>query len=153
MNQYGPVALALGLIALSIGLWELSWFRRSGAPGRKTFPAFSTHQIWCIACSAALALANGVGAMMGHEGKDFYSDLCTVARCLWVYHYVQLLMAFFDPRGNGGRHELIVRKRSRRRSCPFRASLLPSGVFSDVKEPTRRGERSCSLRCSSLSCR
>ena len=109
MNPYGPVALALGLIALSIGLWELSWFRRSGAPGRKTFPAFSTHQIWCIACSAALALANGVGAMMGHEGKDFYSDLCTVARCLWVYHYVQLLMAFFDPRGNGGRHELIVR--------------------------------------------
>ena len=101
MNQYGPVALALGLIALSIGLWELSWFRRSGALGRKTFPAFSTHQIWCIACSAALALANGVGAMMGHEGMDFYTDICTVARCLWVYHYVQLLMAFFDPRGNG----------------------------------------------------
>ena len=108
LNPSGPAVLTLGLVAFVVGVAELFWFY-TFASRENTFPAFSTHQIWCIGSSAVLALANGVGAVLEFESMDFYLDICTVARCVWVYHYCLLLMAYFDPRGHGGRHELIMR--------------------------------------------
>lgn len=64
--------------------------------------------LWCLGTSGAVALANCCAATLeSRYSYEFYTQLSSLFRVLWVYHYLLLLLSYFQPFGGGGKEELL----------------------------------------------
>ena len=71
-------------------------------------PAITPHLIKVLVYSCVFALANGMASVTSHSAALFYEDVVVIARCMWVYHYMLMLLSLFDIKGYGGRTAVIV---------------------------------------------
>jgi hypothetical protein len=103
MTPFVKAVIILTFVTCALALMQLLYFRRNLFLKSQT-----PHLLWCIGSSGAVALANCFAVVLSSPySYEFYLQLSSVFRCMWVYHYLLLLLSFMQPHGGGGKEEVL----------------------------------------------